>query len=204
MGQYFFKMSQAEKNDILDKHKTIYDGYVTEYGQQSNTQPLYVQDYANDKEGMVVSNKGVVKPYTNMGINESHTGLDMIADDPDHLKHGTVDLSDYGINPDHEMMHDTYPSPNEDEFDFISLGLMNDDEDNDELGEEHGTFDHMSDEYEDEDLNYGSMKRKYYDIDDTMPTLPDFVDDVEDDIFPDFMEKLNESLDMFNRFKKYN
>ena len=39
MGQYFFKMSQAEKNDILDKHKTIYDGYVTEYGQQRNTQP---------------------------------------------------------------------------------------------------------------------------------------------------------------------
>jgi hypothetical protein len=204
MGQYFFKMSQAEKNDILDKHKTIYDGYVTEYGQQSNTQPLYVQDYANDKEGMVVSNKGVVKPYTNMGINESHTGLDMIADDPEHLKHGTVDLSDYEVNPDHEMMHDAYPSPNEDEFDFISLGLMNDDGDIDELGEEHGTFDHMSDEYEDEDLNYGSMKRKYYDIDDTMPTLPDFVDDVEDDIFPDFMEKLNESLDMFKRFKKYN
>jgi hypothetical protein len=88
MGQYFFKMSQAEKNDILDKHKTIYDGYVTEYGQQSNTQPLYVQDYANDKEGMVVSNKGVVKPYTNMGINESHTGLDMIADDPEHFTAG--------------------------------------------------------------------------------------------------------------------
>ena len=102
------------------------------------------------------------------------------------------------------MMHDTYPSPNEDEFDFISLGLTNDDEDNDELGEEHGTFDHMSDEYEDEDLNYGSMKRKYYDIDDTMPTLPDFGDDVEEDILPDFMSKLNESLDMFNRFKKYN
>ena len=204
MGQYFFKMSQAEKNDILDKHKTIYDGYVTEYGQQSNTQPLYVQDYANDKEGMVVSNKGVVKPYTNMGINESHDGLDMIADDPEHLKHGTVDLSDYGVNPDHEMMRDTYPSPNEDEFDFISLGLTSDDEDIDELGEEHGTFDHMSDEYEDEDLNYGSMKRKSHDIDHTMPTLPDFVDDVEDDIFPDFMEKLNESLDMFKRFKKYN
>jgi len=216
MGQYFFKMSQAEKNDILDKHKTIYDGYVTEYGQQSNTQPLYVQDYANDKLGMVVSNKGVVKPYTNMGINESHTGLDMIADDPEHLKHGTVDLSDYGVNPDHEMMHDTYPSPNEDEFDYISLGNTGDecehcDDDNldvvvdiDELGEEHGTFDHMSDEYEDEDLNYGSMKRKYYDIDNTMPTLPDFEDDLEEDILPEFMSKLNESLDMFNRFKKYN
>jgi hypothetical protein len=203
-------MTNEERDNILNQHKTIYDGYVTEYGQQSNKQPLYVQDYANDKVGMVVSNKGVVKPYTNMGINESHAGLDMIADDPEHLKHGTVDLSDYGVNPDHEMMHDEYPSPNEDEFDFISLGKQNDDDnldivlDIDELGEEHGTFDHMSDEYEDDDLNYGSMKRKYYDIDDTMPTLPDFEDDVEIDILPDFMEKLNESLDMFKRFKKYN
>jgi hypothetical protein len=210
MAQYFFKMTNEERDNILNQHKTIYDGYVTEYGQQSNTQPLYVQDYANDKEGMVVSNKGVVKPYTNMGINESHTGLDMIADDPEHLKHGTVDLSDYGVNPDNEMMHDEYPSPNEDEFDFISLGKQNDDDtldivlDIDELGEEHGTFDHMSDEYEDDDLNYGSMKRKYYDIDNTMPTLPDFGDDVEEEILPDFLEKLNESLDMFNRFKKYN
>lgn len=202
MGQYFFKMSQAEKNSILDKHKTIYDGYVTEYGQQSNTQPLYVQDYANDKEGMVVSNKGVVKPYTNMGINESHTGLDMIADDPEHLKHGTVDLSDYGVNPDHEMMHDIYPSPNENEFDFISLGKQNDeceecDDDGlsfvfnvDEIDEEYGTFDPTYDEFNVED--------------DTIPTLPDFEGDVESEILPEFMEKLNESLDMFNRFKKYN
>lgn len=202
MGQYFFKMSQAEKNNILDKHKTIYDGYVTEYGQQSNMQPLYVQDYANDKDGMVVSNKGVVKAYTNMGINESHTGLDMIADDPEHLKHGTVDLSDYGVNPDHEMMHDIYPSPNEDEYDFISLGKQNDeceecDDDGlsfvfnvDEIDEEYGTFDPTYDEFNVED--------------DTIPTLPDFEDDVESEILPEFMEKLNESLDMFNRFKKYN
>jgi hypothetical protein len=48
------------------------------------------------------------------------------------------------------------------------------------------------------------MKRKYYDIDNTMPTLPDFEDDLEEDILPEFMSKLNESLDMFNRFKKYN
>jgi hypothetical protein len=190
MGQYFFKMSQAEKNDILDKHKTIYDGYVTEYGQQSNTQPLYVQDYANDKEGMVVSNKGVVKPYTNMGINESHTGLDMIADDPDHLKHGTVDLSDYGINPDHEMMHDTYPSPNEDEFDFISLGLMGNDGPDDEFDgyEEEETDDEV---YPDEVI-------------DTPVDMGNVYGDVDDEILPEFMEKLNESLDMFNRFKKYN
>jgi len=36
----------------------------------SNQQPLYVHDFAGDKEGMVVNNKGEVKRYTNMGINE--------------------------------------------------------------------------------------------------------------------------------------
>jgi len=88
MAQYFFKMSQAEKNNILDQHKTIYDGYVTEYGQTSNQQPLYVQDFANDKGGLVVSNKGEVKPYTNIGINESFDRRDRIADGSTDLKNG--------------------------------------------------------------------------------------------------------------------
>ena len=32
MGQYFFKVSKAEKNDILDQHKKIYDGYTSIFG----------------------------------------------------------------------------------------------------------------------------------------------------------------------------
>jgi hypothetical protein len=38
--------------------------------QVSNTQPLTVYDFAGDKEGLVVNNKGEVKKYSNMGINE--------------------------------------------------------------------------------------------------------------------------------------
>jgi hypothetical protein len=40
--------------------------------QVSNTQPLYTYDFAGDKDGMVVNNKGEVKKYTNMGINEQY------------------------------------------------------------------------------------------------------------------------------------
>jgi hypothetical protein len=34
-------------------------------------QPLYTQDFANDKGGITVNNRGEVKKYTNVGINES-------------------------------------------------------------------------------------------------------------------------------------
>lgn len=64
------QISPSEKSDILSLHKEIYDGYKTMLPKVSNTQPLYVQDFANDKEGLVVNNKGEVKKYTNMGINE--------------------------------------------------------------------------------------------------------------------------------------
>lgn len=183
MAQYFFKMSQAEKNDILDQHKTLYDGYVTEYGKGSNTQPLYVQDFANDKNGITVSNKGVVKHYTNMNINEDFDGRDKIGDGSDDLENGTVDLK--------ASMHDEYPSPNENEFDYISLGLNSD---------------MIEDEIEDgiEDLEFDEEDDKYYEYD--IDEVDDFsvgpLDEFEEDEI--LMESVNKSLDMFKRFKKYN
>ena len=42
----------------------------------NNEQPLYVYDPAQDKVGAVMNNKGVVKPYTNFGINELKTNPD--------------------------------------------------------------------------------------------------------------------------------
>lgn len=64
------QISPEERNDILSKHKEIYNGFKSYYPNVSNTQPLYVQDFANDKEGLVVNNRGEVKKYTNVGINE--------------------------------------------------------------------------------------------------------------------------------------
>jgi len=31
MNAYFFNITNEERNNILDKHKEIYDGYVTQY-----------------------------------------------------------------------------------------------------------------------------------------------------------------------------
>lgn len=206
MAQYFFKMSQAEKNDILDKHKTIYDGYVTEYGQQPNTQPLYVQDFANDKLGITVNNKGEVMPYTNMNINEDIDRHDRIGDGPTDLKGGTVDLHGQSDDYKDRSMYDPYYGDDvDDEDEYVSLGMKDDNEckhcdddsldviiDFDELGEE---FEYDIDRDFEEDLA-GPMNYKV--------TGDSFKDEVDDEEMPNLMEKLNESLDMFKRFKKYN
>jgi hypothetical protein len=63
-------MSNDEKRSILDQHKTLYNGYQTMQAKVSNEQPLYTQDFANDKKGVTVNNKGNVKTYMNVGINE--------------------------------------------------------------------------------------------------------------------------------------
>lgn len=207
MAQYFFKMSQAEKNDILDKHKTIYDGYVTQYGQQQNTQPLYVQDFANDKGGITVNNKGEVMSYTNMNINEDIDRHDRIGDGPHDLKNGTVDLR--GVpdmsDVDREYFHDLYPSPNEDEVEYVSLGMKDDNEcehcDDDSL-DIVIDFDEIGEDYEydiDRDSKEDWVGSTNYEV-----TGDSFKDEVDDEELPNLMEKLNESLDMFKRFKKYN
>ena len=64
------QLSATEKSDILNQHKSVYNGYQTMQPEVSNTQPLYVYDDISDKDGFVVNNKGEVKKYTNMGINE--------------------------------------------------------------------------------------------------------------------------------------
>jgi hypothetical protein len=92
MKAYFLNVPNEERENILNQHKNVYDGYVTNYA-KPHEQPLYIQDFANDKDGITVSNKGVVKRYTNMGINENidEIELDTIGDGPMDLGAGVFD-----------------------------------------------------------------------------------------------------------------
>lgn len=198
MAQYFFKMTNEERTNILDQHKTIYDGYVTEYAQGENKQPLYVQDFANDKGGITVNNKGEVKPYTNMGINESIGGrLDMIGDGDDDLRNGTVDFSSID---------------NDEDGSYISLGITDDEDEDDHrdlsmynshYGDKNFDFDIELDEVDDTILD---LKPEWSDEEEGIVNdiYNDNFDEVDEEEKDSFLNKLNESLDMFRRFKKYN
>jgi len=181
MNAYFFNTTKEERENILDQHKKLYDGYVTKYNQESNMTPLYVQDLANDKGGITVSNKGNVTQYKNIGINESP--LDRIADGPKDLKNGTVDLDDAPNDRsevDSVIMHDRYPSPVEEES----------------LDDYEGEMMSNNDQYE-----YDIDELEDYSAEDISE---DLFTEIDEEILPDFMSKINESLDMFKRFKNYN
>jgi len=168
-------MSQAEKNNILDQHKTIYDGFATQYGQH-NEQPLYVQDFTNDKNGITVSNKGNVKTYTNMKINEDvYTGsavepeetfedeefmvsvgeqLDMIGDGPEDLTHGTFEDGEDEMLVGPEGETEIFVDSDDENFDDIDITSM-------------------------------------------------FGEQIEEEKVEPLQEQINKTLDMFKRFKNF-
>jgi hypothetical protein len=205
-------MTKEEKSNILDQHKSLYDGYVTKYNQESNQYPLYVQDYANDKNGVTVSNKGNVKQYTNININESP--LDRIGDGPYDLKNGTVDIDSYMDTEERntQFMHDVYPSPNEEEFDYESFGNYADDMKQNEDQYEYD-IDQLED-YSSEEINE-TFDDDFEDSEQDDPFIEmgedfekvdneEIISNVDEDVLPEFYSQLQESLDMFKRFKKYN
>lgn len=212
MNAYFFKMTKEEKSNILDQHKSLYDGYVTKYNQESNQYPLYVQDYANDKNGITVSNKGNVKQYTNININESP--LDRIGDGPYDLKNGTVDIDSYMDTEDRntQFMHDVYPSPNEEEFDYESFGNYADDMKQNEDQYEYDIDqleDYSSEEINetfDDDFKDSEQDDPFIEMEEDFEKVDneEIISNVDEDVLPEFYSQLQESLDMFKRFKKYN
>jgi len=63
-------ISDEEKQALLNQHSRPYDGYQTlRFPEPDNR--IHTYDPAGDKGGITVNNRGEVKSYTNVGINES-------------------------------------------------------------------------------------------------------------------------------------
>jgi hypothetical protein len=129
------QLSATEKSDILDQHKSVYNGYQTMQPQVSNTQPLYTYDFAGDKEGLVVNNKGEVKKYTNMGINEQVKSKEMCEQCGGRMTEGICEqCADTEMEEGVGKLDDIYNVKDlgDNDFDYVEGG-----------GNDYGTFEKM-------------------------------------------------------------
>ena len=179
MNAYFFNMTNEERENILDQHKHIYDGYVTNYG-QAKEQPLYVQDMANDKNGVTINNKGEVSEYKHMNINEMrYDGKTTGLFDENNAQVGAELLPEPTFEGEYNELDEV--------LDYIGDG-------EDDLT--HGTMENS----EDNDLEIIELDPSVFDDID----VEEFQIDVDEDIVESLKESINESLNMFKRFTKYN
>ena len=194
MNTYFVGITQQEKNNILDQHKKIYDGY--RLIQQNNTepQPLYVQDFANDKEGFVVNNKGDVKKYTNMGINESQEEfetMEMEMEEDDCVECGMKETyEDMDMSDGYAYRDDTIINPEADEIDFEDLDAASDFYDNLKSGKGQKPSDRLNEPSDDEEEDNNWM----------------FVEDEfteNEDLDESFNTQRNKILEMFQRTSRF-
>lgn len=193
MNAYFVGITQQEKNNILDQHKKIYDGY--RIVQQTNThpQPLYVQDFANDKEGFVVNNRGDVKKYTNMGINESQEEfetMEMEIEEDDCVECGMKETyEDMDMSDGYAYRDDTIINPEADEIDFEDLDAASDFYDNLKSGKGQKPSDKLNDPTDDqEDNNWMFVEDEFTE---------------SEDLDESFHTQRNKILEMFQRTSRF-
>lgn len=198
MNAYFFNITKEERENILDKHKTLYDGYATK-NTTTNEQPLYVQDFANDKQGITVNSAGEVSKYNDKIYMKESSGecteCGRMEEDTDEGIYDVQDLSGKFDYVEQEELDEIdpkklkkgkkykYTSPTfEDEVEYEGKSK---DEDGEKLHSFKGDkANHMMG---------NDMVRKF--VHDTI---------LDESIDENLKSQLNETINMFNRFKKYN
>ena len=196
------QLSATEKSDILNQHKSLYNGYQTMQPQVSNTQPLYVYDSAGDKDGMVVNNKGDVKKYTNMGINEQVEEKEMCNECGGMMYEGECSECGYRGEMGEETGHldDIYdeqdldptggfdyiegPSNDVDTFEGMHKNLYKEDEYEDTDNEDDGFEDIESGEEMDEQGYTGGGNAPDMDLSNIDPAY-DFISNGPGEVYPE-------------------
>jgi hypothetical protein len=213
-------MTNEERDNILDQHKEVYDGYVTSYVQPEKNQQLYTQDFANDKQGLTVNNKGEVTAYKNMNINEMRF---------DNKSTGLFSDEENGFKEQMEQGHisggsiyepeESFESEDKDDDFYVSLGEQLDMIGDGDEDLEHGTFEDddsdmilVSPGFDDEedfgfathDGSFDGDDSEYEEDDLVFSPDSEIFNDVDEDESEGLFDSLAESLDMFKRFTKYN
>jgi hypothetical protein len=177
MNSHFLNVTKEEKENILDKHKTLYNGYAVRYGQPAREQPLYTQDFANDKEGVTINSKGEVSKYSNkIYMKESKSVCNECGLYEEVCECGSGYMGEEECNECGNKQVKGIGN----KFDYTEQGAgdeylrVGEEEEDDEEAGFVGKSDLNLGEEEDEEEEYK------------------------------IIEKVNESLDMFRRFKKYN
>jgi hypothetical protein len=222
MNAYFFNVTKEEKENILNKHKTLYDGYSVR-NEVPNQQPLYTQDLANDKDGITVNSKGEVSKYNDKIYMKESSGeceeCGYMEEDTDEGIYDVQDLSgefDYveeteldEVDPKELKKGSKYKyhSPTfEDEVEYQG------DTEKEEDGIMHKFFGNKSNHLmghkavekfiHDTDFNDEMTEQEGTFVPKSKMSMSEYLED--DTMNPEFKEKLKESLDMFKRFKNFN
>jgi hypothetical protein len=201
MKAYFLNIPNEERNNILDQHKSVYDGYVTNYAKPSE-QPLFVQDLANDKDGITVSNKGEVKKYTNLRINEEidEMKLDMIGDGPMDFEAGVMDeeMTESGLRYGGE---DVMPKYRLGSLKALLRQAIKDETPQKYIDELQSKIDKL----ENEISGNGSFEEVSEENEPEYKLRVDFFDELGDEEMNEGVKsQVNESLNWFKRISKYN
>jgi hypothetical protein len=174
MRNYLF-ISNEEKQSIMQKHSTVYDGYAT-HSPQSNMTPLTVYDANQDKKGVTVNSRGEVKEYQNHRINEiaaKNLHYDEIDKAYEFDSKGPMD-NNLGYN----VYNQTLPP-----YDFDSKGPVDP---------------YYGGGTQPGDKDSGSEKEEFsFD-------MKDFEEYLEKEKIETLSEGLDKTFDMFRRFKNYN
>ena len=185
MNNYYMNLTREEKENILDKHKTLYDGYAVRQN-QSNMTPLYTQDYANDKGGITINSKGEISSYNNkIYMKESKEICSECG-----LYEEMCECGNGGMYEG--MCNECGGQMMEGECNECGYKVAKNMDDNE--------FDYTEEIEEDDCTECGDMYEA--DIDDIMNEIEDDVE-FEDEV-DDIKESIQESLNWFKKFKNYN
>lgn len=199
------QITTEEKNDILSKHRYQYNGYQAVQPKIENTSPLYVQDFAKDKGGMVMNNKGEVKEYMNFGINES-VEEGMCSECGGMMYEGECSecgMKGYSNEEIDENIYDVRDINNKNEFDYTESEVEEQD-----ISGVQGVYSDMKPAY-DFDSEGPGLAGPYNIFGEESDEEIDFDEDedlgkIDDDLRESFLRENKKIFEMMNRMKSFN